>query len=191
MSWIIDKTFEFEYSHRVWAQQLNKEYSVDDKCICRFLHGHHAKVHIFLESIQLDNQSMVTDFKHLNWLKQFFDKYLDHKFICDVNDPYLSKWMEPLFGNELPQYVPVIVPNTVMVAGHTLNLSTVAQNTADYEIGESFVLVNFIPTSENLAKWFYDITSFKMANLGVKVSRVDFWETPKSRSSYRGGYVSK
>ena len=52
------------------------------------------------------------------------------------------------------------------------------------ELYEGFVIVDFVPTSENLCRWLFNIASAKMANLGVKVVRLDLYETPKSRSSY-------
>ena len=36
--WVIDKTIEFCYGHRVWTQVLNGEYSDDLQCACRHLH---------------------------------------------------------------------------------------------------------------------------------------------------------
>ena len=86
MSYSIDKTFEFEYGHRVWSQTLNKAFSLDDKCICRHLHGHHGIVKIHLKADELKD-GMVTDFKHLNCIKKFIDDVLDHKFLIDKNDP--------------------------------------------------------------------------------------------------------
>ncbi len=53
MSWIIDKTFEFCYGHRVWTQKLNGEYAADLKCACRHLHGHEAPGMIFYVATHL------------------------------------------------------------------------------------------------------------------------------------------
>lgn len=55
----------------------------------------------------------------------------------------------------------------------------------DKEIYDSFVIVDFVPTSENLCKWLFDIAQEKMDELGVTVSKLEFYETPKSRSSYQ------
>ena len=89
MHWKISKEFEFCYGHRVWSQTLNIDFSLDACLKCRHLHGHQGKVIVYLESNELNN-SMVTDFKHLNWFKAFLDDVLDHKFILDINDPLFS-----------------------------------------------------------------------------------------------------
>jgi 6-pyruvoyltetrahydropterin/6-carboxytetrahydropterin synthase len=47
---------------------------------------------------------------------------------------------------------------------------------------ESFVVVDFVPTSENLAAWLMDIVQKKMSLLGITVSKVELYETPKSKS---------
>ena len=44
---------------------------------------------------------MVTDFKHLNWFKQFIDDVLDHKFVLDINDPLFSTLLPQVNKNEL------------------------------------------------------------------------------------------
>lgn len=82
----IDKQFEFEYGHRVWTQTLDERFSLDNRCICRHLHGHHAIVKLHLAAKEL-TEGMVTDFKHLNCFKKFLDDVLDHRFIIDENDP--------------------------------------------------------------------------------------------------------
>ena len=85
--WKIDKQFSFCYGHRVWSQKLHGEYceSGDTSCKCRHIHGHEGLVHLFLEAGELE-RGMVTDFKHLGWLKNFLDDNLDHKFIIDLNE---------------------------------------------------------------------------------------------------------
>ena len=95
MKWQISKQFDFCYGHRVWSQELNPEYSLDDCLMCRHLHGHQGKVLVHMESEKLEN-GMVTDFKHLNWFKKFLDDAIDHKFIIDINDP--------LFPTLLPHF---------------------------------------------------------------------------------------
>ncbi len=217
--WLISKEFGFDYGHRVWSQTLNTEYSIDNKCICRHLHGHRATVHIFLEGEEL-HQGMITDFKHLNWVKAFFDNNLDHKFILDQNDPWfeniingklstaefvVSKGQDewPVEGCDLKddfhiirrpvlkivggrnlKLIPSYVPGTEHLGGYNLDVSDLEG--PEQEFYEGFFIVDFLPTSENLSKWVFDCVKSKMDLIDVKVSRIDWFETPKSRSSYRG-----
>lgn len=89
--------------------------------------------------------------------------------------------------------LPITVKGSSAILGYKIDTSVscvlgkddVFVDSSDKEIYDSFVIVNFVPTSENLCKWLFDIAQEKMSKLGVKVSRLDFFETPKSRSSYR------
>jgi len=113
MAWIIDKTFEFCYGHRVWTQKLNGEYAADLKCACRHLHGHEGKMQVYLKSLDgnLDQTGMVTDFRHLEWLKKWINEYIDHQFIVDRHDPLYDQ----LLGGSV--LYPVTIPDTDKVAG--------------------------------------------------------------------------
>lgn len=199
----IDKQFSFCYGHRVWSQQLQKEFceSGDTSCKCRHLHGHEATVHVFLESDQL-SRGMVTDFKHLGWLNTFLNQYLDHKFIIDINDPWFVNitGLEPKYTTEglLTSFVPrrplnttdetylrakpVYVPNTKFIAGYVVDVFELTG--VEREFIESFFIVPFLPTSEHFTSWIYKIVEAKMSSLNVRVSRVEWFETPKSRSAY-------
>lgn len=180
--WKISKQFNFAYGHRVWVQKLQKEFALDRECVCRHLHGHEAEVHVHLEGDKLDKQGMVTDFLHLSWLKKFFDETVDHKFIIDKNDPLFDR----IVGNDI-ELEEVLVPNTDHVVGQIVDFTKVPVGSpVDIEYLESFFIVDFIPTSENLSKWVYDLTTPKMAMLDVSVGEVEWWETPKSCSRYTG-----
>jgi 6-pyruvoyltetrahydropterin/6-carboxytetrahydropterin synthase len=173
----IDKTFEFCYGHRVWTQKLDGRFSDDLKCACRHLHGHEAKVQVFLNGEILNEQGMVTDFRHLEWLKKWLNEFLDHKFVIDVNDPLLPMLIPTSFDR-----LPVQVND--LIAGWTV--FAVAEDVPEHqrEMLAGFLMVDFVPTSENFAKWLHCIVQHKMEPLGVHVSRIDWWETPKSRSSF-------
>ena len=179
MKWIIDKSFDFCYGHRVWSQSLDSDYSLDSCLACRHLHGHQGKIKIFLSSNKLEN-GMVTDFKHLNWFKAWLDAVLDHKFIIDRNDPLFfdimshysdgsgkmdeSKMIYDSLAYWIPDlsYLPKDVPEALI------------------EKYEGMIIVDFVPTSENLTAWIYDIVKKRMSKLNVTVESVEFWETPKS-----------
>ena len=175
MKWQISKQFDFCYGHRVWSQKLNKEYALDDCMMCRHLHGHQAKVLVHLQSDSLTN-GMVTDFKHLNWFKKFLDDVMDHKFIIDKNDP--------LFDTLLPHYKEnqdfhemdedYQIPNLTIVKDEPRYIQ---------EMYEGYIIVDFIPTSENLSYWLLKIIDKKMSKIGIKVSHLEYFETPKSRST--------
>lgn len=170
MGWKITKEFALDYGHRVWSQQLNKDYSIDGCLACRHLHGHRMTVLVELEADELQN-GMVTDFKHLNWFKQFLDDVVDHKFIIDMADPLFDQ----LTGleDQLPFWY----------AGGWATIP-LKDDPVKNELWESFVIVDFIPTSENIAKWFYGIVKRKMGHMNIKVSKVTVFETPKSKSEY-------
>lgn len=172
----ITKEFGLDYGHRVHNQNLNKEYSIDNCLVCRHLHGHRMTLFVELEAEKLTS-NMVTDFKHLNWFKQWLDDVVDHKFIIDRQDPLFEKitgktvsdvvWQKSEFDRETHGYF-------------TLDPSDPIGN----ELTESFVVVNFVPTSEELSAWFFGIVQDKMAKLGVKVSKITMMETPKSSAEY-------
>ncbi|AXX86153.1 6-carboxytetrahydropterin synthase [Malaciobacter marinus] len=175
MHWKISKEFDFCYGHRVWSQTLNTDFSLDGCLKCRHLHGHQGKILVYLEAKKLKD-GMVTDFKHLNWFKSFIDDVLDHKFILDINDP--------LFETLLPK---VNKKNLIKFnEGYYLVDLSKLQDEENHiiELYEGYVLVDFVPTSENLSAWFLEIVQEKMNNLGIKVSHVEFLETPKSKSTF-------
>ena len=181
MKWKIDKSFSFCYGHRVHNQSLNADYSEDSCLACRHLHGHEGLVKVHLESDKLE-RGMVTDFKHLNWFKTFLDDTLDHKFIMDINDP--------LIPHEVPDYckdgkLDFSLLDEQVNGYFTPKLEKVlGQGEAIYEKYEGFVFVDFVPTSENLSSWMAELVEIKMKKLGVRVQRVEWYETPKSRSVY-------
>ena len=177
--WEIDKQFDFCYGHRVHNQKLNSEYTSNgDQCLkCRHLHGHQGKIKVHLKSPVLEG-GMVTDFKHLGWFKDFIDDTLDHKFIMDINDPII--WHEvpelckdgKLDFNKLHRFSQGFWLPDLNQLQHV--------HPAVYEKYEGMVFVDFVPTSENLTSWLLDIARKKMRKIGVVVSAVEFWETPKS-----------
>ena len=81
----------------------------------------------------------------------------------------------------------IFVPNTDHRAGWIIDMEKLSSsNPVKREYFESFFIVDFIPTSENLSKWVYDLATPKMAILDVEVGEVEWWETPKSCSRYSG-----
>lgn len=205
-TWKIAKDFDFDYGHRVWTQQLNEQFCAqgDTKCVCRHIHGHRGRVVVHLESNQLDYRGFVCDFKEIGWLKDFLDNYVDHKFIIDTHDPLFNqmittplrhvenKIMKDNHVSGMPpnewskiDAVNVYIPGTLHCAGAYYNTSAMS-DCPEKEYLDGFFIVDFVPTSENLSKWLYDIVDAKMSLLGVKTSHIDWFETPKSRSTYYG-----
>jgi len=170
--WKISKEFDFCYGHRVWSQTLNTDFSLDNNLMCRHLHGHQGKIIIHLEATKLKD-GMVTDFKHLNWFKKLLDDVLDHKFIIDINDPLFST------------IVPNIKKDNLIKFEEDYSLVDLKSFKNELlEFYESFIIVDFVPTSENLSAWLLKIVQNKMKELNIKVSHIDFLETLKSKSTF-------
>jgi 6-pyruvoyltetrahydropterin/6-carboxytetrahydropterin synthase len=180
--WVIDKEFHFEMGHRVWAQKLEHEHlSLSTECACKHLHGHSYAIKVFLGADNLDNSSMVTDFKNLNFMKQFVDDVLDHKFMIDINDPNFSL----ITGSDLTaDDIAFTKKNSYSTIFNLGGYSPVANENILLH-RNSFVVVTFVPTSENICKFLFEYAQEKLGDI-AKVTAVELWETRKSHCRYEG-----
>ncbi len=184
MRWSIDKTFDFCYGHRVWSQELDKTFSMDECLMCRHLHGHQGRLKIFLSAERLE-RGMVTDFKHLNWFKEWLDATLDHKFILDRNDPLFFDLMSHYATREGTMDDASFLAHEEGYWTPRLELLGDAPDALLEKYG-GMVVVDFVPTSEQLTAWILEIVRKRMRPLGVRVEAVEFWETPKSHCRVEG-----
>lgn len=182
--WTITKQFDFCYGHSVYTQSLNVEYSLDDKCVCRHLHGHQGTVLVSMRSTKLDKRGFVCDFKELNWFKKWVDDTLDHKMIIDLNDPGIS-YIVPIW-EKVQAHLKDIGHGAKIVNPDYFKTLT---DTRLIELLEGFVFVEFVPTSENLSAWMFSIVDAKMSKIGVITDSIQFFETPKSQSVFTGDSI--
>ena len=197
MIWQISKEFDFCYGHRVWSQELHSEFSLTGCLACRHLHGHQGKIIVHLESDKLQN-GMVTDFKHLNWFKKFLDDTIDHKFIIDMNDPLFEdlagdlclseknkRTFDDLMVTVNTEYNFAIPDLEQLMALNVWDELRDDQKQAIFEKYEGIIIVDFIPTSENICKFIYEVANKMLNGLGIDVVAVEYWETPKSHCRYQ------
>lgn len=176
----IGKDFNFCFGHRVWSQQLDRILSEDAEYKCRHLHGHEGIITVSLIAAELE-LGMVTDFTNLTWFKTFIDKFLDHKFIMDLDDPlrpHLLPAHDTFQIDDREGYIAYTeygfwTPNLAIVQSREMK-----------ELYGSYVIVPFIPTSENLSKWFFKIVEKRMTTKRVKVESVVFRESAKSFAKF-------
>lgn len=196
-NWVIDKSFDYCYGHRVWSQTLDPKYSLDSCLACRHLHGHQGKVKLFLGANNLKH-GMVTDFKHTNIFKKWLDDTLDHKFIIDMNDPLfedlagdlcLSEKNKRTFDDLMvtvdTEYNFAIPDLEQLMALNVWDELRDDQKQAIFEKYEGIIIVDFIPTSENICKFIYEVANKMLKDLGIDVVAVEYWETPKSHCRYQ------
>ena len=167
--------------HRVWSQMLDSKYSEDEELCCCRPHGHSYRAKIGLRSICHLTKGMVTDFKHLNFVKTIIDKDWDHRFMIDVSDPMLPN-LFPEFDSIDKKYV----KDSGFYKNFDLSQSDFDKVTK--ERIEGFVVVDFVPTSENICKCLFEIVENKMRSHlkenGIKLAFTELWETPKSHCKY-------
>lgn len=130
-----------------------------------------------LESETLKN-AMVFDFKNLNFVKKIIDEDLDHKFMMDENDPLFDR----TFG-EIHSAKEVIEDKKFYKVVNSGKLKNYNFSPEIKEKLEGLVVVDFVPTSENICKMLYDLIESKLDGI-VNLSFVELWETPKSHCRY-------
>lgn len=190
MPHIIDKVIgEFDYGHNIWVQELDKKLSCNAQCKCKHRHGHRGKVVAYLKSNELKSAqgNMVIDFNNLNIMTKFIDEVIDHKYLVDINDPANFDTFHHFWDNESNKFVDgMIVRHNEFYYTISEQALILMNNEALRLKYESFVILDFAPTSENLSKWIFDIMTDKINQEGVKVHKIEWYETPKSRATYYG-----
>jgi len=181
----ISKSFDFAYGHRVYSQNVDPVYAGSSECPCRRLHGHQGKVTVHIEAKTLDDRGFVIDFKELSFVKRFLDENIDHRFIVSLQDP----GFERLVGISPEEISSVLGPRFLLPScscGFMGDRIKQDPNHVD-DHTDSFFVVDFNPTSENLAKWIYDGLAEIIEDSGFvcHVKYVNWSETPKTGAVYK------
>lgn len=183
--WIIDKVVgEFDYGHNVWTQELDEKLSCSSQCKCKWRHGHRGKVIAYLTADELTGakENMVIDFNDMKIMTKWIDSTLDHKYLVDINDPanfdtFSHFWVNGKIDDshliKKPEGNWIINPESYK------NMDDILKTKY-----ESYVIVPFVPTSEQLSKWMFEVMSMLIKSTGVKVHKIEWYETPKSRATY-------
>ncbi len=163
MKWLISKTFRFEAGHRVWKQNLT--------------HGRGAELTLGKEvpvnkCINLHGHSYVLEVvlgsNTLSEQEMVMDFYHVKNALKDlietIDHSFIIDKKDPMYGE----------------------LKEVAEK---YGAMKLFP-VDFCPTAEALAKFFYDFLTEKLSEVGllgeVRVVKVVLWETATSKAEYCG-----
>ena len=190
----ITKKINFVAGHRVHSQNLPKSLGPNK---CRFLHGHEYMLELFITS-DLDESGMVLDFTFFNYLNDFIQRFIDHRFILDINDPLFDS----ITGVTSKKIAKCLVYYTITVIDGKIELvSTDKENSLfskfnryslfnncykefSDEHKQSFIIVDFVPTAENLCNWFVKIFD-RMKTIGliptkIQLSKIRLYETQKA-----------
>lgn len=157
---IITKKIEIDMGHRV----------MNHKSKCKNLHGHRYIVEVGVDDNIIttkgaSDEGMVIDFGDLKKIMiQEIDLYYDHGFIISKDDYQLME----AFGVELMGNQPQINHKYVSINDLQIKL----------------IVVDFVPTAENLAKHWFDIIKKPLEKRNIKLKFVKVWETPTSTATY-------
>jgi 6-pyruvoyl-tetrahydropterin synthase len=182
----ISKTFDFEYSHRVYTQNINSNLACSNgsENTCQHWHGHSGSLKVELGSNTLDNRGFVLDYKELGFIKDIIKDYLDHKSIIGVGDPLFGYFKETMSLELVEAFFSENLTHKIYIVESTQdNLIEAVRSFI-----ESFTIVDVIPTSENLAFVFYHLIYERMKALSIpddiKLLSVSWSETPTSTATY-------
>jgi 6-pyruvoyltetrahydropterin/6-carboxytetrahydropterin synthase len=210
MAYRIFKKFTFSCAHSVYTQRLDPKYASGKKEKCRNLpgHGHNYEVCVCLESKELNDSQMVTDFAHLTWFKDFLDTFFDHKLLISREDPAFAIFLEKLSILESDRLkIPSFVECKVFILKDCEILETSQKQVSIFEgelisfecsegkgvegdfysrLFNGITVISFSPTGENLARLFFEIINKKMEKFNVTCKKVEVWETPTSCACFEG-----
>lgn len=163
MKWQITKTFRFEAGHRVWKQNLTCGRGAE------LTMGKEVPVnkcinlhgHSYVLEVTLGSEEL----SEQDMVMDFYHlKNALKELIEEIDHSFIIDRQDPMF-EELRQ---------------------VAEKYGAFKVYP----VDFCPTAEALAKFFYDYVSQKLSQVGllgdVKVVKVVLWETVTSKAEYCG-----
>ena len=155
---------------------VTREISIDmghrvpnHKSKCRNIHGHRYKIELGVDDKVITNrgesdEGMVIDFSDLKEvLMDIIDKQFDHGFVMYEEDPYRE-----IFER--------------IKAGQSLEESNIWKMNGQPK--QKIIFVDFIPTAENLARYWFELLIPIMDLKKIYVKYLKVWETPNSSAMY-------
>lgn len=121
---------------------------------CQQIHGHSYKLELFLQSNELNEDGMVIDFGQIKQLFQDNLEQFDHKIVIWRNDPHIML-EEGWNKKEIEDEIEQL----------------------------GFIVVDFNPTAENMAKYFYELlenefyANEEIRHIRIKAVRIHETET--------------
>lgn len=204
--WTVSESFEFSYGHRVWGHPRHRARQLHGHSAILSVSIHGDPELEWGLSTDPDELNWLDDLiknhidhkfiVHLDdpWLPnivngtpQFNETGLIHARRDDLQEEpagslsHLKTHM-PLntHDDNIIDARPIFAAYSNHLIGHTLNTSNL--DGPEQEFFDSFLFVDFVPTSENIIKWFYEI----IAASGTCVADVSLHIPPKYTTTYSG-----
>jgi len=147
---------------------ITKEIEIDmahrvpnHKSKCQNLHGHRYKIEVGVDDVLINkkgnsSEGMVIDFGDLkNIMMDVLDRGFDHNSVFYKEDPI-----------------------RVFLEGGNGGMAV-----EDYQ-SKRVHFVEFIPTAENLSKYWYYLMKEELMKVNIKIKHIKVWETPTSTATY-------
>ncbi len=80
------------YTHETGLSCAFRQWRAESHCA--YLHGYALAVKFEFGAMELDENGWVMDFGGLKWVKEFLQKYFDHKTIVALDDPELQSFKQ-------------------------------------------------------------------------------------------------
>lgn len=161
---LIKRKIEIDMGHRV----------PNHKSKCRNFHGHRYVIVAGVDDKIITTQGssdegMVIDFGDLKEiLMHYIDSKFDHGFVMYEKDKYAEVFK-------------------VLQKGGLFEHQDIEEwkelDSTDENI-QKIIFVPFIPTAENLAKYWFEIIEGPLKERGIKLKLLEVWETPNSVAIY-------
>ena len=151
---------------------------------CASLHGHRYRIEVACTGVLSEDgeqTGMVVDFGFLKEeMMEVIDGLCDHGTILWIKDPLI-----PIIYPEIPEaaYSPEMIKFIEYEKSEPFSAFPITASMAG-----KLVIVPFIPTAENLAKWWYSLLAervIKRSDGRSKIYSVHVWETPNCSSIYK------
>jgi 6-pyruvoyltetrahydropterin/6-carboxytetrahydropterin synthase len=142
---------------------ITKEIEIDmahrvpnHKSKCRNLHGHRYKIEVGVDDNLIRTEGNSSEGMVIDYgdLKNIMMEVIDKQF--DHNSIFFEQ--DPIVD---------------ILSGYL----------EEMQIKKPFY-VSFIPTAENLAKYWYRLVKVELLKVGIKIKHVKVWETPTSTATY-------
>lgn len=149
----ISRRLQFCAGHRVYGHE-NK---------CSHVHGHNYVMQLHAQAHELDAKGRVIDFSVLKYnMLRWIEIHWDHGFIVNEADVQLAALLER-------------APSCQAQPGATAN--------EDGIVKQKLYKMNGNPTAENMARHLlFDICPKLFHGTGVKVVKIELWETENCRA---------